>query len=266
MSTLSKKLVKSLVNPGYGLSLVAKKYINYYNGYSYDFAKNGESELLTRMAALRPTLVFDVGANVGDWSAIAAEKFPGAIVHCFEISKKTFQTLGGHLKGPRFKLNNFGLSNESGTLRYKDYGQNSGVNTIILDATYHDDAVSHALVEAPIKSGFDYCQENSIDFIDFIKIDVEGAEHLVIMGFEELLAKKMVRAIQFEYGYTNGDSRFLMRDFYHLFEKHGYIVGRIRRGGVSFRGWMYQDNDFTSGPNYLAVRKDDDQLIGLLSN
>jgi FkbM family methyltransferase len=266
MSTISKKFVKSLVNPGYGLSLVAKKYINYYNGYSYDFFRNGESELLTKMAALNPKTVLDVGANVGDWSAIAAEKFPAAVVHCFEISKKTFQTLAGHLKGSRFKLNNFGLSNETGTLHYKDYGQNSGVNTIILGATYHDDAVSHALIEAPIKSGADYCRENSINFIDFLKIDVEGAEHLVIMGFEELLAKKTIRAIQFEYGYTNGDSRFLMRDFYNLFEKHGYVVGKICRGRMSFRGWMYQDNDFTSGPNYLAVRGDDDQLIRLLSN
>ena len=43
-------------------------------GYSYDFDKNGERRLLEVLSALPVNTVFDVGANVGDWSLAAARR------------------------------------------------------------------------------------------------------------------------------------------------------------------------------------------------
>lgn len=58
--------------------------------------------------------------------------------------------------------------------------------------------------------------------IDFLKIDVEGAEHLVLRGLEGLLRERRVRFVQFEYGkiypdhveirdYELGDEDFMGR-------------------------------------------------------
>lgn len=105
-----------------------------------------------------------------------------------------------------------------------------------------------------------------IESIDILKIDVEGADHLVLKGFSKILEKNNIRLIQFEYGYTHGDAKFLMRDFYELFEGYGYIVGRLTKKGVKFEDWHYKMNDFKSGPNYVAIRKDDSQLKSLLKN
>jgi FkbM family methyltransferase len=235
-------------------------------GFSYDFHKNGEYELLSKLQELKPLCIFDVGANVGEWTRIALEKFPAATIHSFELSSATFNTLKENVRDPRARLNNFGLSDREGSFDYKDYGRNAGVNTLLLQAVYHDAHAPHRILQGSLRRGDDYCRDAGIENIDFLKIDVEGAEHMVLEGFADMLAKKAIRAVQFEYGYVNGDSKFLMRDFYEFFRKYGYVVGRVVKGPIVFRDWTYKDNDFMSGPNYVAIREDDLALGNRLSN
>ena len=70
-------------------------------------------------------------------------------------------------------LNNFGLSNESGKFEYKDYGENSGVNSLIIDADFPI-TESPVIVKAQVETGDDYCKRSNIKEIDILKIDVEG--------------------------------------------------------------------------------------------
>lgn len=266
MLSTQQMLSKVLHKLRYDSAKICQRYLDRYNGYSYDFFKNGESDLLIKLVSLNPKIVFDVGANVGDWSAIAHQLFPAATIHCFELSEKTFNTLRGNIDRIPFVLNNVGLSDTVGFTEYKDYGENSGVNTILHGATYHDKAIQPQFINAYLSTGDEYCRSKNISVIDFLKIDVEGAEHLVLQGCSELLGRKAIRAIQFEYGYTNGDSKFLMRDFHRFFNDHGYIVARINKGPILFKEWKYKDNDFTSGLNYVAVRKNDSEIVELLSN
>lgn len=230
-------------------------------GYSYDFDKNGERRLLEVLSALPMRTVFDVGANVGDWSLAAARALPSADIHAFELSPRTGRTLSARLQGPRFRVNQCGMGRQSGEITFKDYGENSTVNTLLTHASYHDARHAAVTATARIVSGDDYCREHGIEFIDLLKIDVEGADHLVLEGFAPQLRAKAIRVVQFEYGYTHGDAKFLMRDFHELFAGHGYIVGRLTRRGVAFAPWNYKMNDFRSGPNYVAVRQDDTEAI-----
>ena len=246
------------------LAKFCRAYLNYYNDYSYDFYKNGEEDLLRKLSPLNFGTVFDVGSNLGEWAKIAKSYFKNSKIYCFEISTKTFANLSKNLTDNSYTLNNFGLAEKEGALSYKDYGENSGVNTIISDADYHDKHVTPKLVEAKLSTGNLYCSNNKISFIDFLKIDVEGAEHLVLEGFKDLLASKSIRVIQFEYGYTNGDAKFLMKDFYKFFAQFGYIIGKIQKGTIEFHDWNYELNNFNSGPNYVAVRGDDYEVINLL--
>ena len=256
---------KSFRNPKAAIARLAEKYLNFYNGFSYNFTKNGEEDLINKLRLLEPKIIFDVGANIGEWTKIAMKSFPTSMIHSFELSKETYVNLSRNIQSPRVVLNNFGLAAEEGEFTYKDYGENSGVNTILLSATFHDSINKPNLVTAQLRKGDSYCDENQIEFIDFLKIDVEGAEHLVLAGFEKMLKKKAVRLIQFEYGYTNGDSKFLMRDFYEYFENLGYITGRVRKGFITFDQWTYKHNDFNSGPNYVAIRSDDLILKNILA-
>jgi Methyltransferase FkbM domain len=85
-----------------------------------------------------------------------------------------------------------------------------------------------------------------------LKVDVEGAEGAVLQGFKTALAERRIDVVQFEYGFQNIFSRFLLLDFYRLLEPHGYAVGKLYPDGVCFKSWEPKDEDFY-GPNYVAV-------------
>jgi FkbM family methyltransferase len=247
-------------------SRVATQYLDAFHDFSYDFEKNGEFGLLRMLSKHDFRVVLDVGANVGDWAKKASSFFPSAQFHCFELSQKTFETLKNNLQSDCYHLNNFGLGSFDGTIEYKDYGDGSGVNTIITTTTFHDETSEGKMVTSNIRTGAGYCKDKGIDRIDFLKIDVEGAENLVLEGFAGLLQGQRIRCIQFEYGFANGDAHFLMKDFFDFFERFGYVVGKIWQNGVTFSPFNYELNNFHSGPNFCAVAKSDRELITYLEN
>lgn len=188
-----------------------------------------------------------------------------AQLHAFELSPGTFKLLQERLKMTDIIRNNFGLSNEQGTVSFKDYEGSSTLNTIIPGAGFHDKERKYTLCEAQVSTGDKYCQENSIERIDLLKVDVEGAEKLVLEGFAEMFSQKRVRVVQFEYGFNSGDLHFLMKDFYQFFNDRGYQVGPLKPDGVRFCDFSYKLNSFNSGPNFVAVAGTETQLIADLA-
>ena len=246
------------------IARAARRYLKRFNGFSYDFAEGGEKGLLQRLQSLPLKVFFDVGANLGDWSHQASSFFPDACFHTFEISESNFSQLTQALPETRFIHNRMGLSDCESRIRYKDYGSGSGLNTIVTRSCIHDKTCRPDWRAVELTTGEKYCQQRGIDRIDFLKVDVEGAEHLVLAGFAQLLAKGSIRFIQFEYGFANGDSRFLMRDFYDLLGSCGYGLAKVRKRGIEFVDFSYDLNNFDSGPNYLAVAQGDRDARELL--
>ena len=76
-------------------------------------------------------------------------------------------------------------------------------------------------VKCELLRGDEYCKENQIEEIDFLKIDVECMETKVFRGFGEYLNK--VKIIQFEYGPGQkevGDNLEIMLSY---LEKYGFV-------------------------------------------
>jgi len=113
--------------------------------------------------------------------------------------------------------------------------------------------------------GDDFVASRKIDFIDVLKIDAEGAELDILRGLHESLTDQIIRLIQFEYGYLNIESRNLLKDFYEFLVPKGYVIGKLYPSKVDFRDYKYQHEDF-KGPNFVAVRNNDDHLVSLLSH
>lgn len=66
----------------------------------------------------------------------------------------------------------------------------------------------------------DYILKNNIASIDFLKIDTEGYELNVIMGFEDMLSR--VKIIQFEYGGTYLDNNVKLIDVVNYLQNNGF--------------------------------------------
>ena len=136
-----KKVLGLLSNPKYLLYRISQKYIKNYEGFSYNFENNGELRLIKKLKNQDINVIFDVGANVGDWTSMAIENFPRSRLHSFELSNRTFKNLKQRNFDERVRLNNIGLSDSVGETLYKDYGENSGFNTILPNADFHDEKI-----------------------------------------------------------------------------------------------------------------------------
>lgn len=233
-----------------------------YENLDHDFTRNGERVLLERLAANGLTgTIFDVGANVGDYTRILAGLLPSATVYAFEIIPATFELLRNNVSGlPHVTPINLGLSDEHGELPIKYY-KDCNVLSTTSDFPHNLD---YEVVTAHTTTGDRFCEEHEIEEIAFLKIDVEGMEHRVLEGFNNTLTARKIKVIQFEYGYANALSRFLLGDYYKLFDAYGYRIGKIYPKRVEFKDYAVQDENFW-GPNYIAVRDDLTDLQRALS-
>ena len=246
-------IAEFVFHPRYLIYRLTRKYIKHYEQFAQHINTSSERTLLKKMIPFQMTTLFDVGAYVGEWLLMAREYFPSATIHAFEISKDTFKQLKKNAHQKNIILNNFGLAHKNDTVPYRDYDKHAVGNTV-LDAPLNSPQFGKADVKkTTIKTGHQYCQDHHIDHIDFVKIDVEGAEYLVLQGLIPLLKKQKITVIQFEYGYTSGDLHFLMKDFYNFFAGYGYSVGPLKKTGVLFGSFSYYLNNFNSGPNFVAV-------------
>jgi FkbM family methyltransferase len=229
-----------------------------YENSAYDFEANGEARVLRVLAGHDTVRVFDVGANVGDWTLAARKALPEADIHSFEIAPATFAKLSRRVASvqPAITLNLVGLSAAVGRLRLNYVEQadflSSGVAVVGPWAPQQ--------IDVNVITGDLYCAERNIDRIDLLKIDVEGMEPQVLAGFARMLAARQIRVIQFEYGVINIAARFLLKDFYDQLTADGYRIGKIYPRCVKFREYDWRHEDFI-GPNFLAVRATAHDLI-----
>ena len=244
---------------------LCRQYLKWFGNSSYRFERNGERWLLATLRRESIRTVLDVGANDGTWSLMAAELFPNGMIHALEIVPETPAALRARVgQHDRIKCFDFGLAAHTGRLPIRYYAPANR------HATFIDFPRSWTgeWIECPVMRGDEFLAQEGIPAIDFLKLDVEGAEHLVLQGLEANLRKQRVRFVQFEYGQKDILTDFLLRDFYQLFASYGYIVGKIFPDYVEFRDYELKDEDFF-GSNYLAcpagIKRYDAWLVRLHS-
>lgn len=233
---------------------------------NYVFSENGEARVLSLiMRNHAVNTIFDVGANIGEWSELAAAAAPQARLHSFEPVPATYQQLrqrcGAHANAT---LNNMGLSEAPGELTIYHSPDANYLATCVDGFVEAFHGIKPQPQKVAVTSGDRYCAERGIESIDLLKIDVEGYESHVLKGFERMLGEGRIRILQFEYGYINIATKFLLKDFYDLLKPHGMVIGKIYPTYVDFRDYRYEHEDFL-GPNYIAVQASLKPLIESLS-
>jgi len=238
----------------------AKEIVTPTRGAIYNAELNGEAEIIRRTGPLGFTTVFDVGANRGDWAAAVRDAHPAATVHCFEILPSTFATLERRFGGAdHMVLNPCGLSEreEQVPVYVADDAYVSSMHEFLGDAPRNS-------VLCDVVRGDDYADRRGLKQIDFLKVDVEGAEGSVLRGFDRYLSSGRISLIQFEYNRGAIQSRFLLIDFYEMLSKYGYQLGRLTGRGVEFGEYHYALEDF-QGPNYVACLRREQRIVAAIA-
>ena len=108
--------------------------------------------------------------------------------------------------------NNFGLSDYQSETKLFTVKKSSGLASLYIDEGNNFDGAE--LIS--LKTLDDYCEENAVKTIHFLKIDVEGHELSVLKGAMNMLSGNKISVIQFEFGARNLSSRTYFHDFYHI--------------------------------------------------
>lgn len=161
---------------------------------------NGEDAFLrTVLPGLRGGVIFDVGANVGNWSSFALSLNPSLTIHIFEPSSQTYYMCSEKRWPETVSLNNIGLGEHREKLLLKIVEPGSGMNSLYSRQGV-EAAESASTEEVQIETLDNYCVEHGINHIDFLKADVEGHELAVFKGARRMLERRGIEMIQFEYG------------------------------------------------------------------
>lgn len=233
-----------------------------YENRNHDPYSNGELMVLKKIYKLKPAVIIDGGTNVGDYSLSINSIIPGCKIYSFEPVKSTFQKLKHNTKEfDNIIPINKGLYKEN--CKKEIYIFNSDTHSSL----YNIQGLSYTpneRAEIELICGDDFIKEYKIDKVDFLKLDIEGAEFDALQGFQNCIKNNKIRIIQFEYGYINITTKKLLIDFYNFFKANGYVIGKVFPKYVEFRNYEFKYEDFL-GPSYIAINKSDTDLIKLLS-
>jgi FkbM family methyltransferase len=206
-----------------------KRYVDRYNGENNgQIETNGELRFIQRNLPQCRT-VFDVGANVGNWAALALKINPGLDLHCFEPSHVTYQQLISNHFPRNVRCNNFGISSVRGEGQLFVFEDAAGINSLYQRHGLQSFGLSTPQRQETIRLNTidNYSDDLRIETIDFLKVDVEGHEMEVFIGARRMLESGCIRIIQFEYGGCNIDAGVLLKDFFRFFEPLDYSFFKI---------------------------------------
>ncbi len=213
-----------------------------------------------------PMTFFDIGANIGEYTQTIQNNRPNSTndsFHLFEPQKNCFQELVNKFgKYDHISVNNVGLSDIRGEATiYKDR-EKSGLTSLYnrnLDFYGHKMDLQE---EVLLERADSYIEKHNISKINLIKIDVEGNEMNVLLGFGRFLDSNFIDLIQFEYGGANIDSHTNLMDFYKLLEPHGFKLCKIMKNHLEIRDYNPRLENFVC-QNYVAVSK---SFMGITKN
>lgn len=238
------------------VSTAAQMYLSAFENEDWDLHLNGEQHLLASVAGLSPEgfTAFDVGSFAGEWAKLALALNTRAEVHCFEVVEHVFATLQGNLADrPNVVLNRSGLWSETRAMTGHFVGDLPTMSSLVPQVWSYTGAESVSF-DVSVETGDDYCARRGVTHVDFLKVDVEGAELEVIRGFAKLFGDGAIDAVQFEYGPLTLASNHSLKDYHTFFSDAGMVLGKIYPGYVKLFDRYYPGLDDFRWGNYAALR------------
>ncbi len=143
--------------------------------------------------------VFDIGANIGQTGKLFNQKFPDASIWCFEPVSSTFAQLHNNLNNERIKCFQigFGESNSVEPIAKLPDNSWSTISTLLIDKHLQSEQGT-TTEDVTIRRLDDFCVEHDVAHIDYLKIDTEGYDLMVLKGAKDLLASRAASFIQVE--------------------------------------------------------------------
>lgn len=181
-------------------------------------------------------VVFDVGANVGDFTECVLAHQPWTIIHAFEPVPQAFETLRKRFQdyegiycrnmalGSRLEQKRINVS------RFVEASSFLPNGRLLNNRVYGIDFTIEELVPVAVETVASYCSDHSVSCIKLLKLDVQGYELEVLKGAVPVLdtIQFIYAEAQFQELYKDGP---LFQDLFAFLHVHQFELVRM----ASFR-------------------------------
>ena len=189
--------------------------------------------------------IFDVGANEGQTTAKLLPIFPKAKIYSFEPGNEAFNKLTKqYASNNNIQTMNIGLGEKNETLQLIMH-KASVTNSFLTDVqeaksfiTKDMSIVGYENVE--IFRLINFCEQNSINSIDLLKIDTQGFEMNVLNGAGNMLNPRVIKSVLTEVCFTNlYKNQATFCEIENLMRNKGYALvdfyDKNRAGGLTLK-------------------------------
>lgn len=151
-------------------------------------------------------VILDIGAHKGAYTDFVLSVIPKAECYLFEPNEELFNTLKSVYKN----VSHFAVCEGTGLKIFNVCpNKNDELSSLYKRKIFEETGAQPVSVKCTSIDALSIC--NDLSQIDFIKIDVEGAEKDVIVGAGSMMYDRKIKFIQFEYGstYLDADIQFV---------------------------------------------------------
>jgi FkbM family methyltransferase len=148
--------------------------------------------------------IFDVGANVGQTTTDLRRLFPKAFIHAFEPTPSSRDAyLKRHGQDSNLKLWSCAIASEPGQATFQvnlKSMTNSLLNAAQSSAEWigQENVTNVESISVEVRTLDEFCATNNIQFIDILKLDIQGSELDALKGATELFRQKKIRYVCLE--------------------------------------------------------------------
>ncbi len=214
-----------------------------------------EVQLLQSVLTSPPQLAVDIGGNIGSYTASLRRRNPSLEIHTFEPSATNIAKLKERFKADALvKLVPLAISDKPGAATLFSNEPGSGLGSLAQRRLEHFN-IPFDTRETVTTMRFEDYWKSALNSraIDMVKLDIEGHELAALKGFGEAL--HATRALQFEFGGCDIDTRTYFQDFWYFFRDQHFEISRMTPFGLVRISHYNERDEFFSTTNYIAVNK-----------
>ena len=224
------------------------------------YSKEPETlEWIDKFDSKNKIIFWDIGANIGLYSVYASIKHDNCSIISFEPSTSNLRILSRNIfinnLNDRIKIFNNPLQsslneNQFLTMNESEFMEGHALNTFGENLDFEGKNFLPKMAYGLFGTSINFILDNKfLEIPDYIKIDVDGIEHLILEGGDKYLHNKKIKSLLIE---VNENYKLQFENIMNLMKKNGFKLVEKRQREVISKSII--KDKFSKTFNYIFKR------------